>query len=323
MTIKGGWIVVVACYLTIHAVAEEAIYFMSDRDGQTELYRMTANGRGVTRMTDHNGEDTAPCVSPDGRWVVFGSTRHDDAATPIKTSSSLYRMKADGSDVRRLTFHDLPDTAPSWSLDGEWIAFQRNVSIANSDLYRMRPDGSDVQPLLESPVNELAPKWTPDGSRILFTREVNGGRTDIFSLELESRTVERLTFGEGSDQPSPSPDGSRFVYAHSDGDIVSLFVADVGGGNTERLTTPTRRFRHWSPAWSLDGGRIAFVSDEAFNRDILLIQANGDDLRNLTRHPADDSYPTWTDALRGLDSAGKLLFGVWGTLKEFKTNSNR
>lgn len=73
------------------------IVFQSNRDGQSEIYVMNANGSGQTRLTDNSAADTAPAWSPDGTRILFTSLR-DDPMNP-----SLYVMNADGSGQTRVT----------------------------------------------------------------------------------------------------------------------------------------------------------------------------------------------------------------------------
>ncbi len=82
------------------------IAFMSDRDGNWEIYRMRADGSQVTRLTDNPAEDGHPSWSPDGNWITFHSTRDGNWET--------YRMRADGSQVTRLTDNPAEDWGPSW-----------------------------------------------------------------------------------------------------------------------------------------------------------------------------------------------------------------
>ncbi|HEU0094129.1 MAG TPA: hypothetical protein VFS78_18605, partial [Vicinamibacteria bacterium] len=60
-------------------------------------------------------------------------------------------MNADGSDVTRLTFNNVPDGSPSWSPDGTKIVFSRAVPPPNQQLFIMKADGSGPQTQLTFP----------------------------------------------------------------------------------------------------------------------------------------------------------------------------
>ena len=73
------------------------VAFVSDRDGNDEIYAMDADGLGVSRLTDNPSRDSDPSWSPDGRRIAFVSNRDGN--------DEIYVMNADGSGKIRLTYH--------------------------------------------------------------------------------------------------------------------------------------------------------------------------------------------------------------------------
>jgi len=132
-----------------------AIVFASDRDGpgQTELYRMNADGTAIVRLTDAGGSSFRPAWSPDGARIVFISDRDRDA--------DLYVMNADGSDERLLTRDDgsAEDRDPAWSPDGRWIAFSSNRQSEVFQLYLIDPAGGNLLRVTRSTGDDLEPAW--------------------------------------------------------------------------------------------------------------------------------------------------------------------
>ena len=82
------------------------IAFVSDRDGNEEIYVMNANGTGQVRLTDMVDSDTSPRWSPDGTKIVFESDRDGNR--------EIYTMNADGTGQTRVTNNPAADTAPDW-----------------------------------------------------------------------------------------------------------------------------------------------------------------------------------------------------------------
>jgi hypothetical protein len=73
------------------------VVFQSIREGQAEIYVMTADGTAQNRLTNNSAADTAPAWSPDGTRILFTSLRDGP------TSPALYVMNADGSNQTRVT----------------------------------------------------------------------------------------------------------------------------------------------------------------------------------------------------------------------------
>src|SRR5918911_5034898 len=89
------------------------IAFISQRDGNREVYTMNADGTDVLRLTNTPGYEFNPAFSPDGRKIAFLSGRDGN--------NELYVMDADGANQTRLTFNGTDDSMPAWSPDGSQI----------------------------------------------------------------------------------------------------------------------------------------------------------------------------------------------------------
>ena len=83
------------------------IAFVSDRDGNREIYVMNADGSNQTRVTNNPALDYAPSWSPDGTKIAFYSRRDGNR--------EIYVMSADGSGQTRLTNNAAEDRWPTWS----------------------------------------------------------------------------------------------------------------------------------------------------------------------------------------------------------------
>lgn len=102
--------------------AVPCLAFVSERDGNPEIYVMNVDRTGLLRLTDHAGYDGEPAWSPDGSRIAFVSDRAG--------GQDIYVMDADGSNVVRRTDEGL-NAAPAWSPDGKTIVFSR-VCAADS-----------------------------------------------------------------------------------------------------------------------------------------------------------------------------------------------
>jgi Tol biopolymer transport system component len=151
--------------------------FMSNRDGDFEIYVVDADGSNVRRLTDDPGNDFNPAWSPDGKEIAWNSDRGGDF--------KVYVMKADGTGVRRLTDAPGVDSVPSWSPRGDEIAFESSRD-GKAEIYVMNADGGDQRDVSNDPnANDLNPAWSPNGRRIAFTSDRDGSN-DVFVMGAEA-----------------------------------------------------------------------------------------------------------------------------------------
>lgn len=133
------------------------VAFVSDRDGNWEIYSMNADGTGVRRLTDSPGADSAPCWSPDGRKMAFETDRGLD--------TGIYVMNADGSEQKPIIRRAGDDIEPAWSPDGGRLvatsltSYQRGLVFAEVRTGRLT---LPRQPYLQVE----SPRWSPDGQRV-------------------------------------------------------------------------------------------------------------------------------------------------------------
>jgi TolB protein len=83
------------------------IAFCGMYEGNFEIFTIDPDGRNLRRLTENQGNNEDPCWSPDGRYIVFSSSREG--------GFHLYLMNANGQNQRRVTFLKGQETSPSWS----------------------------------------------------------------------------------------------------------------------------------------------------------------------------------------------------------------
>jgi serine/threonine-protein kinase len=135
-----------------------------------------------TRLTFNTSDDFAPAWTPDGRGIVFASTRGD------KSVSNLYWQRADGTgEPRRLTESGNQQHPISWHPSGNLLAFMEQLPKTGYDVMLLPIDNTDPsgptggQPtaFLRTKAAELAPMFSPDGRWIAYT-STESGRGEVY-----------------------------------------------------------------------------------------------------------------------------------------------
>lgn len=186
--------------------AAGAIVFVSNRDGNGELYVMPEGGGSATRLTTTAANEADPALSPDGTRLAY--TR-DDGGVP-----RLWIANANGSGAVRVTdsldFGGAVDVSPAWSPGSDRVAFVSTTS-GSARLYELTLSGMAITPLPPDTAPDVEPSWSPDGNRLAFTSGADGGAR-IAILNLTTHVVTLLTspsFRNG--EPVWLPDG-RLVF---------------------------------------------------------------------------------------------------------------
>ncbi len=313
--------------LMVNVDAQARIAFVSNRDGNTEIYVMDDDGGNPQRLTNNRHVDASPSWSPDGKRIAFVSDRDGHVNIRDSPNYEIYVMDADGRNQQNVTNDPSNDGSPSWSPDGKRIVFSSdrdNNRDHNIEIYVMDADGSNQQRLTNNLTEDQYPSWSPDGKRIAFSARRDGhfkndfGITyEIYVMDADGGNEQRLTDNRNNDWNSSwSPDGKRIaIESDRKGDVVNwdIYVMDADGGNPQRLTENRVSDRH--PSWSPDGKRIAFMSRRDENAEIYVMDADGGNQQNLTNNPHGDYSPAWLNSPFSVSPVGKR-FTMWGRLKQ-------
>ena len=227
-------------------------------------------GAAATRITNPGKDvDAYPDWSPDGTRIVFARGRGNENNSFV--AWTLYVVNRDGSGLRQLTQSRgfLGESAPSWSPDGNTIAFERRL---DGGIYTIDVDGTNERLLVS---DGFTPAWSPDGSRIAFQQDRIG---PIAVFDLETQAVVRVIHGPVAivgelgemEDPAWSPDGTRIAFG---GESHEIDVVKADGTGMRRLTH--REGIDESPAWTPDG-RIVFGRIPIGRGSMVLYVMNGD-----------------------------------------------
>ncbi len=273
------------------------IAFVSNRDGNLEIYRMDADGSHVTRLTNHPAADQSPAWSPDGQSLAFMSERDGNW--------EIYVMDADGSHVRNLTNDPGSDGFPTWSPDGRRIAFaSKRAGI--SEIYVMDRDGSHVKRLTHTGMDAAYLAWSPDGGRIALVSD-KAGNSEIYAMNPDGSNLKNLTNSKiGNWHPAWSSDGKSIVFVSDREGPLAIYRMATDGSQVTRLTRTGRV--NLDPVWSPDGKNILFASDREGPLQLYVMNGRGFDVTRLTRSESRDVSPAWTPSPRSATFPVEALY---------------
>ena len=171
--------------------------------------------------------------------------------------------------------------------------------LTQNDIYRIDADGTHRQRLTASPhVHEFGASWNATGTAIVFWRtRAPFGPGSVWVMDADGGNQVRLTSGIDARDPVWSPNGQRIaftIFPHTpfgDPDIWTMRASD-GRGRRRVTAWPSEEFL---PAWSPDGGSIAFTRgfQTGDSGDIWTADLASGMGTQLTSSPAYDLQASW------------------------------
>jgi Tol biopolymer transport system component len=256
------------------------IAFMSDREGNFEIFIMATDGSEVANLTNDPGADGLPGWSSQENSLAFLTSRGDQIA-------SIYRMDDEGLGFRLLVQDPtIIATAPIWSPDGDWVVYHSGDNV-QVNIHIVDASGNEVREITAGASLNRFADWSPDGDQLMFLSN-RDGQSAVYAVDLEGGEPTKLTDSQfASAMAVWSPDGEKIAFVTDrDGDV-EIYSKDIDTDKTIRLTDSLGVDAY--PKWSPDGSQIAFLSIRDGNPEIYVMNADGSDQKNLTNNPAQES----------------------------------
>ena len=149
----------------------------------------------------------SPAYSPDGRTIAFKAF--------AEGRGDIYLLDLASGSVRNFTADDAYDSAPTFTPDGKALVYSSQTGEAAKLFEAQLADPQQRRQLTFGPGNDEGASFSQDGKRLYFASDRDGGVFDIFGLDLEQRTLTRLTRVIGaalSPVAVTTRDGERVIY---------------------------------------------------------------------------------------------------------------
>ena len=236
------------------------VVFQSDRNGNWDIYTMnlTQGESSLKRLTDDVEADENASYSPEGRFIVFTSTRDDKSLKKYK-SREIYYMDRNGKNLKKVTSSYGSDNWSPSFIDTVTVMFASDRADFSSN-----------------------PFWNKSSS--LFTIEKSG----TFLFKVYGDETSALT------DPSMKPGiENHIVFAEKKGNNYEIMMGSLDGKDTPTNLTNDGK-NDLQPNVSKNGMFITFVSDRDGNYEIYKMQTDGKDQTRITYDDGDDVFPRFS-----------------------------
>jgi Tol biopolymer transport system component len=218
-----------------------------------------------------------------GRWVVYWQA--EPAAVPQVV------LKGELSD----------QSSPRFGSDLRSVAFENSRSEIH-----IAQQGEDAATwrVLQTITNGVRPVWRAGVKQWVFVRytlSATGEDSDIYAQRSEKEATVLIRHTGNQDYPVISPDGAKLAYTSTQvvgvhqGAVTpfqQLWIVDFARGQTKPLLMEGRE--NIEPAWSPNGGELAFASNQTGGFEIWAVRADGSGLRQITAGPGAKTHPVWS-----------------------------
>lgn len=215
-----------------------------DGDDDNDLFIIDLANGDISRLTDREGQDLEPNISPDGNLVVFAGTVGSD-------NTEIFTV---GISIKQLTNDPYWNSYPHYSPDGKTVIFSSDRS-GYSKLYTMDTEGNNIIQLTNSGEwHDWDGSFSPDGKKIVFVSD-RSGNDEIWVMPLDNpEAAINLTNNPDVDMyPDYSPDGDMIVFESDRDEAVEymhdIFVMDADGDNQTNITPDLKGSYQVGPSW--------------------------------------------------------------------------
>ncbi len=249
-------------------VLAAALSFISERDGNREVYVIASDGSAERRVTRSGDADYNGPLTPDGKYLLVTSVSESDhekrqrfwlypvaggAPKPIGPVRSLLR-------------------SPSFSRDGRFLFFEGS-STGLREIFRLQLDGQKLVQLTKNREGNFQPSQSPTGDKLVFVSS-RDQVAELYLMNSAGGPARRLSQTDRDEwQPQWSPDGKLLLFGSDRDGADRLFIQPVEGGPARRVSPegldPT--VVEESASFSPDGKLVLYLQRQRLHKDKLCL----------------------------------------------------
>lgn len=275
----------------------ERIAFHSERGGAGGIYVASATGENARRVADFGFH---PSWSPDGKELVVSTFGKELPDTRNGRPSELWIINVETGAKRLLIGADAMQ--PTWSPDGKFVAYWfYPPNVGRRDIGIVSVNGGEPVVITKDGTTNWNPVWSPDGNFLYFASD-RGGNMSFWRVPFKTgkptgEPEAVVTPAKYSRHLAFSRDGNRLIFVSTDN---RSNIQAVGfNPQTEKIsgapfwiTTGDREVSR--PELSPDGTQFVYRISRRTQDDIVVINRDGSNQRDLTNDAAFDRYPRWS-----------------------------
>jgi WD40 repeat protein len=261
------------------------IIIESTRNGTTALFNL-ASWNFTATMIAGTENATQARWSPDGGRIAFSK------------NGDIFTMNPDGSGAVNLTNSpDITEQEPSWSPDGQYIAYSAKQGEEQWHIFKMPAGGGDATQLTDAGDNSQ-PFWfrssglLSSSDYIAFTTNRDGNQ-EIYLMKAEDGSdLQNISNHPASDsQAAVSPNGNTILFTSDREGNQEIYSVMADGSELVNLTN--NEASDSLAIWSRGGDWIAYTTNRDGNSEVYVMTPEGDNPYNMTTDPAEDLSWSW------------------------------